>query len=157
MEPAGLHITMDAYVRDASVFTRERLESLFGSLVTALEMKALDKAMVYEVPCDPKVLDRVKKTGVFEDEGGITSIQVISTSHLSLHAWPLQGFFSLDAFSCKTFNADLALSIIRETLMVTEEETFIFTGTSPRRARGSGTSSTSWTHRQPRPSDLESV
>lgn len=136
MEPAGLHITMDAYVRDASVFTRHRLEDLFGKLITALDMKPLDKAMVYEVPCDPKVLERVKKTGVFEDEGGITSIQVISTSHISLHAWPLQGFFSLDAFSCKTFNADLALSIIRETLMVTEEETFILHRNKP--TKGSG-------------------
>ena len=120
---AGQHITMDAYVAEPSVFTKERLETLFGKLVMALDMKALDKAMVYEVPCDPKVLERVKKTGKFEDEGGITSIQVISTSHLSLHAWPLQHFFSLDAFSCKDFNAELALSIIRETLGVVAEET----------------------------------
>src|SRR5271170_6443054 len=123
MMTAGQHITMDAYVAEPSVFTKERLETLFGKLVMALDMKALDKAMVYEVPCDPKVLERVKKTGKFEDEGGITSIQVISTSHLSLHAWPLQNFFSLDAFSCKDFNAELALSIIRETLGVVAEET----------------------------------
>lgn len=131
MDSAGLHITMDAYVDDPSVFTRERLQDLFGKLITALEMKALDKAMVYEVPCDPKVLERVKKTGKFEDEGGITSIQVISTSHLSLHAWPLQNFFSLDAFSCKDFNADLALSIIRETLGVGAEETCILQRRKP--------------------------
>jgi S-adenosylmethionine/arginine decarboxylase-like enzyme len=130
-DSAGLHITMDAYVNNADVFTREQLESLFGKLITALEMKPLDKAMVYEVPCDPKVLERVKKTGQFEDEGGITSIQVISTSHLSLHAWPLQNFFSLDAFSCKDFNADLALSIIRETLGVQAEETFIIKRRKP--------------------------
>jgi S-adenosylmethionine decarboxylase len=91
--------------------------------------------MVYEVPCDPEVLERVKKTGKFEDEGGITSIQVISTSHLSLHAWPLQNFFSLDAFSCKDFDAELALSIIRETLAVTEEETVILKRHKP--VRGS--------------------
>jgi S-adenosylmethionine/arginine decarboxylase-like enzyme len=128
---AGLHITMDAYVDNPSVFTRERLEQLFGKLVSALEMTALDKAMVYEVPCDPKVLERVKKTGKFEDEGGITSIQVISTSHLSLHAWPLQSFFSLDAFSCKDFNSELALSIIRETLGVVAEETNVIKRRKP--------------------------
>jgi S-adenosylmethionine decarboxylase len=125
MDSAGLHVTMDAYVADSSVFTREKLEALFGKLITALEMKALDKPMVYEVPCDPAVLERVKATGKFEDEGGITSIQVISTSHLSLHAWPLQKFFSLDAFSCKDFNADLAISIIRETLGVEADETVV--------------------------------
>jgi S-adenosylmethionine/arginine decarboxylase-like enzyme len=131
MASAGLHITMDAHVSDSSVFTRTKLEELFGKLIMALEMTPLDKAMVYEVPCDPKVLERVKKTGKFEDEGGITSIQVISTSHLSLHAWPLQNFFSLDSFSCKNFNADLALSIIRETLGVVAEETYIIQRRKP--------------------------
>ena len=131
MGSAGLHITMDAYVADPSVFTRETLENLFGKLIMALDMKALDKAMVYEVPCDPKVLERVKATGKFEDEGGITSIQVISTSHLSLHAWPLQKFLSLDVFSCKDFNSNLALSIIRETLGVVEEETVVIKRRKP--------------------------
>jgi S-adenosylmethionine decarboxylase len=131
MTSAGLHVTMDAYVADPSVFTRAKLEELFAKLVRALEMKPLDKAMVYEVPCDPKVLERVKKTGKFEDEGGITSIQVISTSHLSLHAWPLQNFFSLDSFSCKDFNSDLALSIIRETLGVVSEETYVLQRRKP--------------------------
>jgi S-adenosylmethionine/arginine decarboxylase-like enzyme len=50
---------------------------------------------------------------------------------LSLHAWPLQNFFSLDAFSCKDFNADLALSIIRETLAVTSEDTAILKRRKP--------------------------
>ena len=131
MESAGLHIMMDARVSDPSVFTRGQLEHLFGKLITALEMKPLDKAMVYEVPTDPEVLERVKQTGVFEDEGGISTVQVISTSHLSLHAWPLQKFFSLDAFSCKDFNSKLALSIIRETMGVIAESTHIVQRTKP--------------------------
>ncbi len=124
-DSAGLHIIMDAYVADPAVFTRARLEGLFAKLITALEMKALDKAMIYEVPVDPEALERVKRTGKFEDSGGITSIQVISTSHLSCHAWPLEKFVSLDAFSCQNFNPDLALGIIRETLGITDENTTI--------------------------------
>jgi S-adenosylmethionine/arginine decarboxylase-like enzyme len=116
---------MDARVADPSVFTQDRLEHLFERLITALEMKPLDKAMVYEVPVDPEVLERVKATGKFEDEGGITSIQVISTSHLSLHAWPLQSFFSLDSFSCKDFDAEVALDIIREEMGVIAESTHV--------------------------------
>ena len=96
---AGLHVIMDAYVSDADVFTKERIERLFTRLVEALDMKPLDKAQTYEVPVDPEILARVMQTGNFEDEGGITSVQVISTSHMSLHAWPLQKFFSLDVFS----------------------------------------------------------
>lgn len=130
-DSAGLHIVMDARVEDPSVFTTERLTSLFQQIVKALEMKPLDRVQVYEVPCDPAILERVKRTGTFEDEGGISTIQVISTSHLSLHAWPLQKFFSLDAFSCKDFNADLALSIIRETVGVVAEKTVIIRRRKP--------------------------
>lgn len=130
-DSAGLHIVMDARVADPSVFTRERLIDLFHKVVAALDMKPLDHVQVYEVPVDPSILERVKRTGNFEDEGGITTIQVISTSHLSLHAWPLQKFFSLDAFSCKDFNADLALSIIRETVGVTADKTVIIRRKKP--------------------------
>jgi S-adenosylmethionine/arginine decarboxylase-like enzyme len=131
-DSAGLHLVMDAYVADSSVFTRERLEDLFAKIVEALEMKPLDKAQVYEVPVDPEVLERVKRTGTFEDEGGISSIQVISTSHLSLHAWPLQNKFSLDAFSCKDFNAGLAINIIREMMGVTTDHVHVIQRTFPR-------------------------
>lgn len=132
-ESAGLHITMDAYVADGTIFTKARLTELFAKLITALEMKALDKSVFYEVQVDPAVLERVKRTGKFEDEGGITGIQVISTSHLSLHAWPLQEFFSLDVFSCKDFNADLALGIIKETLHVTDASVEIHHRKKPER------------------------
>lgn len=134
-ESAGLHILMDAYVNDPSVFTKDKLETLFAKLIAALDMKALDKAVFYEVEVDPEVLERVRTSGVFEDSGGITGFQVISTSHLSLHAWPLEGFFSLDAFSCKTFDSRLALSIIRETLGVLSDETKIIERFKPIRSR----------------------
>jgi S-adenosylmethionine/arginine decarboxylase-like enzyme len=128
---AGLHIVMDARVADPSVFTSTRLMDLFGKVVRALDMKPLDKVQVYEVPVDPIILERCRRTGIFEDEGGISTIQVISTSHLSLHAWPLQKFFSLDAFSCKDFKAELALSIIRESLGVTSESTLVIRRKKP--------------------------
>ncbi len=130
-DSAGLHIVMDARVADPSVFTPEKLTELFKKVVHALDMKPLDRLQVYEVPCDPAILERVKRTGQFEDEGGITGIQVISTSHLSFHAWPLQKFFSMDAFSCKDFNAELALSIIRESIGVVAEETVILRRRKP--------------------------
>jgi S-adenosylmethionine/arginine decarboxylase-like enzyme len=128
---AGLHLIMDAYVADASVFTREKLETLFAKLLQALEMRALDSAKFYEIDVDPEILERVKRTGQFEDEGGITGIQVISTSHMALHAWPLQNFFSLDAFSCKEFNEDLALAIVKESLGVVTDHTIVLRRKKP--------------------------
>lgn len=117
-QSAGVHLILDGYVKDAAVFTKENIEQLFAKVISALDMKALGPAHVYEVPVDPEVLKRVQETGKFEDEGGITAIVVISTSHMSIHCWPLQKFFSLDAFSCKPYDARLALSIIKEMMGV---------------------------------------
>lgn len=117
---AGTHLILDGEVADPKVFTRAKIEGLFTQIIAALGMTALDKPQVYEVPVDPEVLRRVELTGNFEDEGGITAVVVISTSHITCHCWPLQKFFSMDAFSCKDFNSELALSIIRETFNVTK-------------------------------------
>jgi S-adenosylmethionine/arginine decarboxylase-like enzyme len=117
-ENAGIHLIVDGYVSDPAVFTRETVENMFAAVISALEMKALGPAHIYEVPVDLAVLQRVKETGTFEDSGGITGVVVISTSHLSIHCWPAESFFSLDAFSCKDFPHERALSIIRKMLGV---------------------------------------
>jgi len=124
-QSAGVHIIMDARVRDPVVFERSALVDLFDEVVKALGMTALDEVKVYEVPVDPAILERVKRTGNFEDEGGISTIQVISTSHLTLHAWPLQKYFALDAFSCKDYDAEFALDLIRKRLGATGEVTIV--------------------------------
>jgi S-adenosylmethionine/arginine decarboxylase-like enzyme len=131
-ESAGLHIIMDARVVDCSVFNQEKIIHLFEQIVQALDMKPIDSPRVYEVPVDQAILERVKITGKFEDEGGISAIQVISTSHLSIHAWPLQKYFALDAFSCKDFDEHKALSIIRETMGVTTENTMVINRQKPK-------------------------
>lgn len=130
---AGLHLTMDGYVRDADVFTKSGIEDLFAKVIAALDMKALGPAQVYEVPVDPEVLRRVELTGNFEDEGGITAVVVISTSHLSIHCWPLQKFFSLDAFSCKWYDVKLAKTIIQEHLGVETANVHVIERTKPRK------------------------
>lgn len=117
-ESAGLHLIMDAYVSNGSIFTKETIQELFAKLVQALEMKMLAEPHIYEVSVDPEILKRVQETGNFEDEGGITGVVVISTSHMSIHCWPLQRFLSLDAFSCKNFDSNKAIQIIREHLKV---------------------------------------
>lgn len=122
---AGLHLIMDARVKDASIFSATVLTELFNKIIIALDMKPLDNIKIYEVDVNPEILERVKATGNFEDEGGISTIQVISTSHITLHAWPLQNYFALDAFSCKDYDAQKALDIIRKTLSVSSENTLI--------------------------------
>jgi len=42
----------------------------------------------------------------------------ITTSHISLHGWPLRGAFMMDIFSCKDFDAEAALALVKEGLGV---------------------------------------
>ena len=128
---AGRHVVVDGYVRDAKVFSAETLQTLFLDVVKALEMTILKGPDFIEVPVDPEVLERVKITGKFEDEGGITGMCVISTSHIAIHCWPLQQFFSMDVFSCKDFEHEKALAIIRDVLGVTDANVHVLNRMRP--------------------------
>ncbi len=118
---AGRHLILDGYVNDPGVFTRDNLTRIFAQLVTLLEMTVILGPEFVEVPVDPAVLKRVQETGKFEDEGGITGFAVISTSHMALHAWPLQGFFSMDVFSCKEFDARAAEAFLTRELGIDQK------------------------------------
>lgn len=128
---AGTHVTIDAFVDDSSTFQAESLEKLFHRLVAALGMTILKGPEVIEVPVDPAILERAQETGVFEDEGGTTAFCVISTSHMSIHCWPLQKFFSADVFSCCDFEPMTALEIIREHMGVASEDVHVLRRRKP--------------------------
>jgi S-adenosylmethionine decarboxylase len=78
----------------------KNVESMLVDLIDVLGMRMLDKAHMYEVETE------ISKIGVepFEDEGGVTGICVLSTSHCSIHTWPLRSFFVMDVYSCRDFN-----------------------------------------------------
>jgi len=114
-DSAGRHLIIDGYVKDAGVFTSDALTGLFHELVDALDMKILQGPTFLEVELDESKLS----SDVFQDEGGITGSAIISTSHVAIHCWPLRRFFSMDVFSCKEFDAGIALGLIQRKLGVT--------------------------------------
>ena len=111
---AGLHIILDGYVKDSSVFNAPTLKNAFQRLAEELEMKIIMGPDFLEVELDPTKL----QSDVFQDEGGITGMCVISTSHMSIHCWPIRKCFSMDVFSCKDFDGDKAKEIIWQLLGV---------------------------------------
>lgn len=113
---AGLHIILDGYVKDPGVFNGQALKNAFEKLAEELEMKIIMGPDFLEVELDPAKL----QSDVFQDEGGITGVCVISTSHMSIHCWPIRKCFSMDVFSCKAFDADKAKEIIWRLLGVEE-------------------------------------
>jgi len=102
----GTHMLIDGYVEDASSLEPERLVALFDVLVEVLEMEYLQRPQAIQVPLDEGKLDSE------EDEGGWSVICQITTSHISLHGWPMRKAFMMDIFSCKPFDTDDAKQVV---------------------------------------------
>ncbi len=75
------------------------VEGTLRELIGILGMRMLGEPHLYEVETE------IAKLGVepFEDEGGVTGVCVLSTSHCTIHTWPLRPFFVMDVYSCRDF------------------------------------------------------
>lgn len=76
------------------------VESMLVDLVDTLGMRLLGEPHMYEVEAEISKLGKEP----FEDEGGVTGVCVLSTSHCSIHTWPLRPFFVMDVYSCRDFD-----------------------------------------------------
>ena len=108
----GLHLLVDGEVHNSDVFSEQNLSELILQLVEALKMTIIMGPIFKQVEMDPSKLSG----DVFQDEGGTSAYCMISTSHISIHVWPLRRVFLCDVFSCKDFDRKLAESIIKEKL-----------------------------------------
>jgi S-adenosylmethionine decarboxylase len=111
---SGLHLLIDGYVRDGQTLNPDTICSLFDRLVHTLKMQYLQPPTAIRVPLDPN------KLSTDDDEGGWSVICQITTSHISLHGWPMRGAFMMDIFSCRDFDPKAAERLVREVLDVKE-------------------------------------
>lgn len=112
---SGWHLMVDALVSDgARLRDPSVLRDFLLRLVDFLDMKLLEGPNITEVELDPKRLDSEL------DEGGVTGYCLITTSHISIHTWPLRRRFCLDIFSCKQFDRDAAVAEIERALGVSD-------------------------------------
>jgi len=112
---AGWHLLFDAFVdpeHAERLDDAEFLERLFRDLVEVLDMEILGEPAFKKIPCDPSRLDTE------HDEGGVTGTVIVTTSHLSIHTWPLRKRFCLDVFSCKQFDHLAVERLVRARLRV---------------------------------------
>lgn len=88
------------------------VETTLREMVELLGMRLLGAPHLYEVETE------IAKLGVepFEDEGGVTGICVLSTSHCSIHTWPLRPFFVMDVYSCRDFDPALVEQHLAQSL-----------------------------------------
>ena len=123
---SGTHLLIDGYVRDGQTLNPDTICTLFDRLVDTLGMQYLQRPTAIRVPIDP---DKLKTD---DDEGGWSVICQITTSHISLHGWPMRGAFMMDIFSCRDFDPRAAEAVVRELLDVTEARTQVVARRDPR-------------------------
>jgi S-adenosylmethionine/arginine decarboxylase-like enzyme len=98
--PHGRHVKVLGRGAPALLGDAKTVEGMLTQLIDLLGMRLLGEPHMYEVETE------IAKLGVepFEDEGGVTGVCVLSTSHCSIHTWPLRPFFVMDVYSCRDFD-----------------------------------------------------
>ena len=82
----GLEWIVEAHgCNPAALADQRRLEALFSSLVSELDLHPLDKTSWHQFP----------------RTGGITGVSLLSESHLACHTFPEYGSLCLNIFCCR--------------------------------------------------------
>jgi len=108
---AGWHLTYDGIVNSkhaVKLYDVEFLQKVMLELVDELNMEVLVGPRFHRVEFQPENLE------TDADEGGVTGMVVITTSHISIHTWPLRERFSLDVYSCRKFDEYKTVSWLSE-------------------------------------------
>ena len=98
---AGQHLLIDACGVNERVAEEESIIRFFDNLIDTLEMARLA----------PLTIERVDQP----DNQGISATQMITTSHISFHGDEIGVGFYLDIFSCKPFENEKVLTLVRDT------------------------------------------
>lgn len=107
MKTHGKHIKVVGYADPARLGATFLVDAFLHNVVHALGMRMLGSPQIHDVEIDIQKLSAEP----FEDEGGVTGVAVLSTSHVSIHTWPARKFFVLDVYSCRDFDASVALEV----------------------------------------------
>lgn len=99
----GLHLTLDCYeCNKKNIDSLEKVYGLLNELPQLIKMKKISRPSV------------IRYEGKGWDKGGITGMVFLATSHISIHTFPANRFFSMDVYSCKPFDAEKAAAFITE-------------------------------------------
>jgi S-adenosylmethionine decarboxylase len=98
-----LHLLIDGYGGDKAKLANESiLYQLLRDLPRTMGMKTISHPYVQHYG-----------GGAKPEDGGLSAFILIAESHLSFHTFPERGFVWADLFSCKEFDAEPVLRMIR--------------------------------------------
>jgi S-adenosylmethionine decarboxylase len=107
----GQHLMLDGYMCDKNKLID--LNLIYNFLDDyPLQMKMTKVMPPYVFKCE----------GQKPDDWGYSGFVIIAESHISIHTFPEKKYLSLDIFSCKTFDAQKAISNIVKLFDIKKKE-----------------------------------
>ena len=106
-----MHLIVDGYGADSG-----KLQDL-GFLFQLLDDYPSQIGMTKIMP--PYVF---KYHGVKPEDWGISGFVLIAESHISIHTFPEKQYLNIDVFSCKEFDAQLAVDFMKAQFGISEVE-----------------------------------
>ena len=107
----GVHLMLDGYGCD-----RNKLEDL-SLIATFLDEYPEKMNMTKIMP--PYVF---RYNGTVPEDWGVSGFVLIAESHISIHTFPEKQYLSLDMFSCKPFDTQLAVQTIKRYFSIQKYE-----------------------------------
>ncbi len=98
----GKEVILDMYGCDINFFTKEKLTEFFTQLCKKIDMKKYGKPKFWK---DNSQIIHLK---------GISAVQFITTSNITIHALDILGAVYLNIFSCKNFDANKAAKFSKD-------------------------------------------
>ncbi len=100
----GPHLMVDGYQANYDVLASvEAITNFLEELPKEIEMTKIMPPYVFKYDGGDK-----------PEDWGISGFVIIAESHISIHTFPEKEYFSLDIFSCKDFDIEKAIKIIKE-------------------------------------------
>jgi len=111
-KPFGLHLMLEAYNCPPEVLNDANLAyKILDEVPAKIGMKKLIKPYVVFAEPNGK-----------RDPGGWSGFVIVQESHVSLHTFIKRRFVTVDVYSCKEFNPDVAIEYFRKAFKTDELE-----------------------------------
>lgn len=109
----GRHLIVTGFVHREfreKINDEKYLTDVLHHLIGVVDMQILLPAQMVKVDLKPEDASTPR------DCGGVTGFAVLSTSHVSIHTWPLHDRFSFDIYSCQDFDPHKVVAVLQDRL-----------------------------------------